>query len=107
MSVVHRNPNRAAVEAFRNTLGESQFNATWSESAALSTDEAISYAARGRGESRRPGSGWTALNRTELDVARLVGKGLANKDIAERMCSDCSATAVDVQRRTGDEAGPR
>ena len=47
--------------------------------------EAIAYALRGRGERRRPASGWASLTPAELDVARLVSDGLANKEIAERL----------------------
>ena len=52
---------------------------------ALSTDEAIAYAQRGRGERKRPSSGWDSLTPTELDVVRLVSEGLGNKDIGARL----------------------
>jgi predicted ATPase/class 3 adenylate cyclase/DNA-binding CsgD family transcriptional regulator len=74
-----------ALEACRNELGDDAFEATWAEGAALSTDDAMSYALRGRGERKRPASGWASLTPTELEVARLVSEGLANKDIAERL----------------------
>jgi DNA-binding CsgD family transcriptional regulator len=74
-----------AFDACRHELGEHDFQAAWAEGAALSADDAISYALRGRGERKRPASGWASLTRTELDVARLVSEGLANKDIAERL----------------------
>jgi DNA-binding CsgD family transcriptional regulator len=48
-------------------------------------DEAIAYALRGRGERKRPSSGWGSLTPTELDVVRLVAEGIPNKDIATRM----------------------
>ncbi len=51
----------------------------------LSTDEAIAYAQRGRGQRKRPSSGWASLTPTELDVVRLVSEGLANNDIATRL----------------------
>jgi DNA-binding CsgD family transcriptional regulator len=51
----------------------------------MSTSEAISYAQRGRGERKRPSSGWASLTPTELEVVRLVGEGLGNKDIAARL----------------------
>jgi len=73
------------VTAARDALGDSDFNAAWAEGAALSTEEAIAYAQRGRGERKRPTSGWGSLTPTELDVVRLLGEGLPNKDIANRL----------------------
>jgi DNA-binding CsgD family transcriptional regulator len=75
----------ASVAALRNTLGEQDFDCAWAEGAALSTEEAIAYARRGRGERRRPAGGWTSLTPTERHVVRLVSEGLANKDIATRL----------------------
>jgi predicted ATPase/class 3 adenylate cyclase/DNA-binding CsgD family transcriptional regulator len=69
----------------RNTLGDTEFEAAWAEGAALSTDEAIGYAQRGRGERKRPTSGWASLTPTEHDVVRRVSEGLSNKDIAARL----------------------
>ncbi len=66
-------------------MGEQEFDAAWAEGAAMSTEEAIAYARRGRGERKRPASGWQALTPTELDVVRLVAEGLPNKDIATRL----------------------
>jgi DNA-binding CsgD family transcriptional regulator len=74
-----------ALEACRDQLGDDAFQAAWTEGAGLSTDDAITYALRGRGERKRPASGWASLTPAELDVARLVSEGLPNKDIAERL----------------------
>jgi predicted ATPase/class 3 adenylate cyclase/DNA-binding CsgD family transcriptional regulator len=76
---------QVSVAAPRNALGEQDFNAAWAEGTALSTEEAIAYAQRGRGERKRPTSGWASLTPTERDVVRLVSDGLANKDIATRL----------------------
>ena len=71
--------------ALRDTMGEKDFDAAWAEGAALSTEEAIAYARRGRGQRKRPASGWAALTPTERDVVQLVSEGLANNDIAARL----------------------
>jgi predicted ATPase/class 3 adenylate cyclase/DNA-binding CsgD family transcriptional regulator len=75
----------AAVAMLRNALGEADFESAWAEGAELSTDEAIAYAQRGRGERKRPTSGWASLTPAELDVVHLVTEGLPNKDIATRL----------------------
>ena len=74
-----------AVTGLREVLGGADFESAWDEGAALSVEEAIAYAQRGRGERKRPSSGWGSLTPTELDVVRLVGEGLANKDVATRL----------------------
>ena len=66
-------------------MAEQDFDAAWAEGAALSTEEAIAYAQRGRGERKRPSSGWESLTPAEHEVVRLVCDGLANKDIATRL----------------------
>ena len=75
----------ASAAAVRDALGERDFDAAWAEGVALSTEEAIAYAQRGRGQRKRPTSGWASLTPTELDVVRLVSEGLANNDIATRL----------------------
>jgi predicted ATPase/class 3 adenylate cyclase/DNA-binding CsgD family transcriptional regulator len=69
----------------RNVMDDTAFDAAWAEGAALSVEDAITYAQRGRGERGRPASGWAALTPAERDVARLVCEGLANKEIATRL----------------------
>jgi DNA-binding CsgD family transcriptional regulator len=75
----------ASVAAVRDALGDKDFDSAWTDGAALSTEEAIAYAQRGRGERKRPTSGWGALTPTERHVIRLVSEGLGNKDIAARL----------------------
>jgi predicted ATPase/class 3 adenylate cyclase/DNA-binding CsgD family transcriptional regulator len=75
----------ASVAVLRDAMGEKDFDSAWAEGTALSTEEAIAYARRGRGQRKRPTSGWGSLMPTERDVVRLVSEGLANNDIATRL----------------------
>ncbi|HEX5255151.1 MAG TPA: LuxR C-terminal-related transcriptional regulator, partial [Mycobacterium sp.] len=74
-----------AAAAIREALGQSDFDAVWAEGAAMSTEDAIAYAQRGRGERKRGTSGWGSLTPMEQDVVRLVREGLGNKDIGARL----------------------
>ena len=74
-----------AVAALREALGDDEFEDLWAEGQALSMEEAIAYAQRGRGERKRPSTGWESLTPAELNVVNLVSQGLPNKDIAARL----------------------
>ncbi|MDT5411208.1 MAG: hypothetical protein QOG14_3428 [Mycobacterium sp.] len=75
----------ASMAALRNALGDHDLQSGWAEGAALAVEEAIAHAQRGRGQRKRPASGWASLTPAERDVVRLVSEGLANKDIATRL----------------------
>ncbi len=74
-----------SVATLRHAMSEKDFESAWAEGAALSTEEAIAYAQRGRGQRKRPTSGWGSLTPAERDVVRLVSEGLGNNDIAIRL----------------------
>lgn len=53
---VHQAGYESSVAALRDAMEDKDFDAAWAEGAALSTEEAIAYAPRGRGERKRPRS---------------------------------------------------
>jgi predicted ATPase/class 3 adenylate cyclase/DNA-binding CsgD family transcriptional regulator len=69
----------------RTALGDDAYQAAFDAGAALTTDEAVAYARRARGERKRPARGWEGLTPTELEVVRHVAAGLTNPQIGERM----------------------
>jgi DNA-binding CsgD family transcriptional regulator len=82
---VYKEAHDMVLAAMREAVGDKEFEDIWAEGAALSADEAIADVQRGRGRRKRPAAGWASLTPAELNVVRLVGEGLANKDIAERL----------------------
>ncbi len=82
---IHQERYDAAVAAARDGLGGEAFDAAWAEGTTMSIEDAVAYIQRGRGERKRPSSGWASLTPTELDVVKLVAEGLTNPQIAERM----------------------
>lgn len=69
----------------RAQLAGDEFDAAWSQGAALSMEDAIEYVSRARGERKRPSAGWESLTPTEDRVVALVAEGLTNPQIAERL----------------------
>ena len=51
----------------------------------LDLDSACEYARRGRGQRRRPSTGWASLTPTEQQVVNLVAEGLTNPQIGQRL----------------------
>ncbi|UGT90462.1 hypothetical protein [Mycobacterium ostraviense] len=51
-----------SVALLRTALGSKEFDSAWAEGTALSSDEAIAYAQRGRGERRRAATGWESVD---------------------------------------------
>jgi DNA-binding CsgD family transcriptional regulator/Tfp pilus assembly protein PilF len=82
---VHQASYNEAVTALRNAVSDRDFEEAWAEGDALSAEDAITYAQRGRGQRKRASTGWDSLTPAEVDVVRLVCEGLGNKDIATRL----------------------
>jgi predicted ATPase/class 3 adenylate cyclase/DNA-binding CsgD family transcriptional regulator len=74
-----------AIAECLDALGPANHERAWAEGAALSLDEAVAYAVRGRGARRRPNLGWDSLTPTEHEVIRLVTAGRSNPDIAAQL----------------------
>ena len=75
----------AFVARVRQGVGEAAFDEAWSQGMGLSLHEAVAYAARARGERKRPSSGWASLTPTERQVVALVADGLTNALIGEQL----------------------
>jgi DNA-binding CsgD family transcriptional regulator len=75
----------ADLEGARRSLEPGAFDAAYAEGRALAMHEAVAYAERGRGERKRPSSGWAGLTPMERQVVDLVAEGLRNTDIAARL----------------------
>ena len=75
----------AKISQTRGALGDSAFEAAWAEGEQLGVEEAAGYATRARGERKRPSLGWESLTPTEVQVVKLLSKGLTNPQIGERL----------------------
>jgi predicted ATPase/class 3 adenylate cyclase/DNA-binding CsgD family transcriptional regulator len=82
---IHQPGRDADLALARQALGSDAFAAAWAEGAALSLDEALAYARRGRGQRRRPAHGWNSLTPTEQQIVALVAQGLTNPQIGDRL----------------------
>ena len=71
---------RARLEA---RLGGVEAERAWARGAAMTTDDVVALARRRR--TARAKSGWDSLTLAELEVVRLIGDGLSNKEIAARL----------------------
>src|SRR5262249_4573227 len=69
----------------RDALGEPAFDTARAEGEALTIDDAIAYVSRATGERKRPSSGWASPTPTELEVTKLIAKGLTNPETGERL----------------------
>lgn len=73
------------VKRLRGSVGVDRFDELWAAGWGMTTQEALGYARRGRGARNRPSSGWASLTPAEASVTHLVGQGLSNAAIAERL----------------------
>jgi predicted ATPase/class 3 adenylate cyclase/DNA-binding CsgD family transcriptional regulator len=73
------------IDGLHNGLEPEDLEAAFAEGTAMSLEQAVAYAARGRGERKRPSTGWESLTPAELEVVRLVATGATNRDVAEQL----------------------
>jgi predicted ATPase/DNA-binding CsgD family transcriptional regulator len=74
-----------AIALTERDLQPDQLVAARQSAADLDLDTAVAVAQRRRGRRGRPSHGWHSLTPTELEVTKLVGDGLSNRTIAERL----------------------
>jgi DNA-binding CsgD family transcriptional regulator len=74
-----------ALHEIESVLGSDAFQRTLAEGRALSLEDAVAYAYRGRGSHIRAVSGWDSLTPAERRVVSLVVDGLTNSEIAEQL----------------------
>lgn len=79
-----RDPGATGSEA-RRALGDEPFASAWADGARLGPDEAVAVALRGHPRRKRRTHGWGSLTPAELEIVRLVAKGLTNPQIAEQL----------------------
>jgi DNA-binding CsgD family transcriptional regulator len=75
----------AGAAALRAAMGEEAFAAAVLEGRSLTLDDAVAYAQRGRGERKRPSTGWASLTPMEAEVVELVRQGKTNAEIGARL----------------------
>jgi predicted ATPase/DNA-binding CsgD family transcriptional regulator len=74
-----------ALDAARAHVGADDAEVCRAEGEALSLEDAVAYARRGRGERDRPEMGWGSLSPIQREVVRLVADGFTNAQIGERL----------------------
>ena len=75
----------ADLERARRATEPDAWHEAWEQGAALSLQEAVSYARKARGQRRRPAKGWESLTPAEREVVALVSQGLTNPEIGDRL----------------------
>ena len=77
------------VTALRDQLGEANFAKEWAAGKAMTRDQAIGYALEDSDTTSEPALSSSAatnlLKRREIDVLRLLAKGLSNRQIAAQL----------------------
>jgi DNA-binding CsgD family transcriptional regulator len=80
--VCHREEVATTKTQLADSLGHDALHRLLSEGSAMSADDAVEYATRGRGRRGRPATGWASLTPTERRVVALVVGGQSNAELA-------------------------
>ena len=62
-----------------------RFDSLYAIGGALTIPEAVAYVKRGRGERKRPVTGWASLTPMENQIVELIGEGQTNGQIGDRL----------------------
>lgn len=82
---VFRDIRNDTIEKIKEALSPEEFDHAWLEGSAMTIQQTVGYAQRGRGERKRPPAGWRSLTPTEQQVVDFLAEGLSNKEVAEKM----------------------
>ena len=101
-----RTPAEAAerarvMETLATRLEAGELAQALAQGASMIVAEAVSYATKGWGSKARPAMGWDSLTRAERDVALLVGDGLTNQQIGERLFVSARTVSTHVSHILG------
>ncbi|MGQ0466075.1 MAG: helix-turn-helix transcriptional regulator [Sporichthyaceae bacterium] len=99
----HLGPNEAVVparagEVARAALEPSDFAEAWLQGTGMDLEQAVAYAARGRGERRRPDTGWDSLTPAEHGVLALAARGMRNAEIAATLFTTTATVKTHLTR---------
>lgn len=75
----------SSIAQLKQRLGADDAAEAWAQGEQLKLDDAIALARSRRGSRERPAIGWDSLTPAELRVVELVGEGLNNVQIAEKL----------------------
>lgn len=90
-------PHRMHLDATRSALGDAEFDAAFDDGQAMSADEAIHYALGDDKTAVVGAAPRNPLTGRELEIADLVGDGLTNREIAEKLVISKRTAETHVQ----------
>lgn len=82
---VFRDIRSDTIEKIKEALPPEEFEQAWLQGSAMTIQQTVGYAQRGRGERKRPPTGWRSLTPTERQVVDLLAEGRSNKEVAGKM----------------------